>query len=85
MNLKHNVFAISLIFLFTSCGGWNDERKQKILDQCLEEVYDCNCYLKITIESFPNPEDYNLKLADDDKYTEEVEAYYTKIDECLLQ
>jgi hypothetical protein len=84
MKLISIFFTISLLLFISSCndGSWNDERKQKILDQCMEDVYDCECYLETTIDAFPIPEDYNTK--DEDKSKEELEAYWTKIDDCLL-
>ena len=84
MKLIPIFFTISLLLFISSCdnGSWNDERKQKILDLCQEDFYDCECYLKTTIDVFPIPEDYNTK--DEDKSKEELEAYWTKIDDCLL-
>ena len=86
MKLISIFLTISLLLFISSCddGSWNDERKQKILDRCVEDIYDCECYLKTTIDAFPIPEDYNTKLEYEDKYQEEVDAYYTKIDDCLL-
>jgi len=84
MKLISTFLTISLLLFISSCGGWNDERKQKILDLCIEDAYDCDCYLKTTIEAFPIPEDYNVKLENEEKYQEEVDAYYDKIDDCLL-
>ena len=86
MKLISIFFTISLLLFISSCdnGSWNDERKQKILDQCIEDDYDCDCYLKTTIEAFPIPEDYNIKLENEEKYQEEVDAYYDKIDDCSL-
>jgi len=86
MKLISIFFTISLLLFVSSCddGSWNDERKQKILDQCMEDIHDCECYLEKTIDAFPIPEDYNTKLENEDEYQEEVEAYWTKIDDCLL-
>ena len=86
MKLISIFFTISLLLFVSSCdnGSWNDERKQKILDLCMEDIYDCECYLQTTIDAFPTPEDYNTKLENEEKYQEEIDDYYTKIDDCLL-
>ena len=86
MKLISIFLTISLLLFISSCdnGSWNDERKQKILDLCQEDIHDCECYLQTTINAFPIPEDYNIKLENEEKYQEEVDDYYTKIDDCLL-
>ena len=51
------IFILSLVL--TSCWGWTDERKQKVKNKCQEEMYDCDCYLKVTLDMFESPDDYN--------------------------
>ena len=67
MKLISIFLTIFLLLFISSCddGSWNDERKQKILDQCMEDVYDCECYLKITIDALWNQliiQKYNSKI-----------------------
>lgn len=66
---------ITSAFLLQSCGedGWTDERKDKILAKCSDDLYDCDCYLEVTMESFENPEDYNKKAEKDLDYKKELE------------
>ena len=75
--IKKTLFGlISASFLLVSCGGdeWSDERKEKIMGKCNEELYDCECYLELTMESFENPEDYNKKAEKDLEYQKQLKV-----------
>lgn len=65
---------ISMTFLLQSCGedGWSDDRKEKIMGKCNEEMYDCECYLELTMETFKDPEDYNKKAEKDHEYQKQI-------------
>lgn len=67
------------IFTFSSCGGWTDERKKIITDKCDEDLYDCNCYLQKTIESFPEPDQYNTTLENEAANQQKVDAYWNSL------
>ncbi len=83
MTKKLNLISISLIFLLTACGGWTDARKQKILDKCQEDIYDCECYLNKTIESFSDPNEYNTIMENEKENKETVDSYNELTDECM--
>ena len=76
MMKKLNLISISLIFLLTACGGWTDARKQKILDKCENDVFDCDCFLNNTIESFPDPNEYNNIMENEKDNMEKVDLYW---------
>lgn len=67
-------WMISMAFLLHSCGedGWSDDRKEKIKSKCNEELYDCECYLELTMETFKDPEDYNKKAEKDLEYQKQI-------------
>ena len=67
------LFSALFLIAFLSGCGWTDERKDKILGKCIEDRYDCDCYLKVTMERYPNPEDYNAKSEEDQEYKEKLE------------
>lgn len=81
--LSFALLTISLI----SCGNpdeWNDERKQIVKDKCDSELFDCDCFLESTMESFPNAQDYNKTLENESKNQEKVDAYWDKLyDSCM--
>jgi hypothetical protein len=72
LKMKNKVFlSMTLVLtslLISSCGGWTDERKEKIMGKCIEDKFDCDCYLKVTMEKYPDPEDYNKKSEKDEAY-----------------
>lgn len=67
------LFSALFIGAFLVGCGWTDERKDKILGKCIEDRYDCDCYLKITMDRYPDPDDYNTKSEDDSEYKEKLE------------
>lgn len=81
--LSFALLTISLV----SCGNpdeWNDERKQIVKDKCDSELFDCDCFLESTMESFPNAQDYNKTLENESKNQEKVDAYWDKLyDSCM--
>lgn len=81
MNRVFGILVGSVLILLTSCsGGWNDERQTQIKNDCLTKGnYDCDCYLKTTMEVFEDPNDYN-KQSDEDK-----ETYAEKLKECEVE
>lgn len=88
MKLKlFSVFAVAI--LFTSCDdpeAWSDERKQIVKDKCDAEVFDCDCYLKTTIEAFPKAQDYNKTLENESANQEKVDAYWDKLyEDCMSE
>jgi len=89
MKLK-NLFYASTVILLTSCSGdpneWSDERKQIVKDKCDSEVFDCDCYLKTTIDFFPNAQDYNTTLENESENQEKVDSYWDKLyDGCMTE
>lgn len=89
--MKYILFSFLSISLVTaSCAGdpdeWNDERKQIVKDKCDAEVFDCDCYLKTTMESFPKAQDYNKTMENETANKEKVDAYWDKIYEgCMTE
>lgn len=84
MNRVLSILLGSAILLLTSCGGgWNEDRKTKIKNDCISEGnYDCDCFVKTTIEVFPNPEDYNNQSEEDKaKYEEKLKACEVEVDD----
>lgn len=61
-----SLFMLGAVLVMSSCGGgWNEEKKTKIKNDCVAEGgYDCDCYVKKTVETFKTPEDYNNKSDD---------------------
>ena len=79
-------FALLTVTL-VSCSDpneWNEERKQIVKDKCDSELFDCDCFLKSTMEAFPKAQDYNTTLENESKNQEKVDAYWDKIyEECM--
>lgn len=73
-----SLLMLSSVLLMSSCGGgWNDEKKQKIKNDCIADGgYDCDCYVKKTVETFKTPEDYNNRTA------EAKESYEEALKDC---
>lgn len=64
--LTFTLFA-SLLVLSSCGGGWSDEQKTQIKNQCLGSgSYDCDCYVEAVVKAHPNPDDYN-KLSQEEK------------------
>ena len=86
MKLFYFSFALLAVSL-VSCGDpneWNDERKQIVKDKCDSELFDCDCFLKSTMETFPNAQDYNTTLENESKNQEKVDAYWDKLyEDCM--
>lgn len=80
-------FAVAI--LFTSCGdpeAWNEERQQIVKDKCDSDVFDCDCYLKTTMETFPKAQDYNKTLENESANQEKVDAYWDKLyEDCMSE
>lgn len=58
----HALKILTIIFIsstLTGCWGWTDARKKTIKNKCQSEKYDCDCFLKVTLDMFEAPEDYN--------------------------
>lgn len=68
------ILIVSVVL--TSCWGWTEGRKQKVKDKCQAEMYDCDCYLKVTLDMFESPDDYNN--ASDEKLAEYEEKLNTE-------
>lgn len=88
MKLKlFSIFALALFF--TSCSdpdAWDDEKKQIVKDKCDAEVFDCDCFLKTTMEEFPKAQDYNKTLENESANQEKVDAYWDKLYEnCMTE
>lgn len=87
MKLKlFSFFAIAI--LFTSCDdpeAWTDERKQILTDKCDTDLYDCDCYVKTTVETFPKAQDYNKTLENESANEDKIDAYYEKLSECMTE
>jgi hypothetical protein len=86
--MKRIYFSFALLATtLVSCGDpneWTDERKQIVKDKCDSELFDCDCFLKSTMESFPNAQDYNTTLENESKNQEKVDAYWDKVyEECM--
>ncbi|MEX2485009.1 MAG: hypothetical protein WED10_10630 [Brumimicrobium sp.] len=84
MNRVFGILLGGAVLFLTSCGGgWNDERQTQIKNDCVSEGnYDCDCYLKTTMEVFPNPEDYNNQSDEDKtKYEEKLQACEVEVDD----
>lgn len=84
------VIRTALLFpliLLTACSSdpneWTEERKQVILDKCDKETFDCDCYLKVTMEMFPNAQEYNTTMEDEESNADKVDAYWEKVYECM--
>jgi hypothetical protein len=77
------LFLISTTIILTSCGGWNDDRKKTILDKCDAELYDCNCFLQKTMETFPEPDQYNETLENEAANQQKVDAYWKSLEGCM--
>jgi hypothetical protein len=77
-----------LTITLVSCGNpneWNDERKQIVKDKCDSELFDCDCFIKSTIEYFPNAQDYNKTLENESKNQEKVDAYWDNLYENCMK
>lgn len=89
--MKIKILSIlSITILLASCSGdpdaWTDERKQIITDKCDNEVFDCDCYLKTTMEAFPKAQDYNTILGDETANQVKVDEYWDKVyDGCMTE
>ncbi|NVK65150.1 MAG: hypothetical protein HWE22_11215 [Flavobacteriales bacterium] len=82
-----SIFALA-IFATSSCSdpdAWDDEKKQVLIDKCDTEIYDCDCYVKTTVEAFPKAQDYNKTLENESANADAVEAYYQKLDGCMTE
>ena len=82
--------AFISFLLLTACdddpNAWTEEKKQVIIDKCDSEMFDCDCYLKVTMETFPNAQDYNATMEDEEKNGDKIDAYWDKIyDECMSE
>lgn len=77
-------FLSTVLFLsLTSCGGWNDDRKNTITAKCDAEIYNCDCFLQKTIETFPDPEQYNATMENESANQEKVDAYWKGLENCM--
>ncbi len=77
-------FTIGTVLLMSSCGGgWTDEKKQKVKNDCITAgSYDCDCYVKTTVENFKTPADYNQRSEDGDKkYQEALKSCEKEVEE----
>lgn len=87
--MKLKLFSfIAVALLFASCDdpeAWTDERKQVIMDKCDTELYDCDCYVKTTVETFPKAQDYNKTLEDESANGDKIDAYYEKLADCMSE
>lgn len=81
--MKLKLFSLlAVAVLAVSCddpNAWTDERKQIVKDKCDAEVFDCECYMKTTIETFPNAQEYNKTLENEAANQAKVDAYWDKI------
>lgn len=77
------VFCCLSILTLASCGGWTDERKKTITDKCDAELYDCNCFLQKTMETFPEPDQYNSTLENEAANQQKVDAYWKSLEGCI--
>ena len=62
-----------LALIMTSCGGWGEDEEEKLHAKCKEHIYDCDCYVKTTVEFFESPDDYNDNSEGNEKYAEALE------------
>lgn len=80
---------LSLTLLLGACGDpneWTDERKQKVEDKCDSELFDCDCFVKKTVEFFPKAQDYNTTLENETANQKKVDEYWDKIyDGCMTE
>lgn len=54
------LLSSSLLLLASCGGGWSDEQKQLIKNECITEGgYDCDCYVEKAVETFKDPKEYN--------------------------
>ena len=83
--MKKIYFPVALLSLFLmSCGGWTDARKQTISDKCIDELYDCDCYVTTIMDVFQDPELYNKVLEDTEANKDKYEEYMSRIKDCEL-
>lgn len=68
-----------------SCGGWTDARKQKVLDKCQNDIYDCDCFLNTTMTTFQDPDAYTSTMENETDNQEAVDAYWDDIFESCLK
>ena len=79
-----SLLMIGTVLLLSSCGGgWDEERKNKIKNDCIAEGgYDCDCFVEKTLETFKTPEEYNNQSDDAKaKYEEALEGCATEEEE----
>jgi len=83
---KIYVSFVLLSVLLASCGGWTDARKQTVLDKCQDDLYDCDCYLKTTMEVFEDPDTYTSTLENETENGEQIDAYWDKVfEDCMTE
>lgn len=55
----------SILFLSSCGGGWSDEQKELIKNECITNGgYDCDCYVEKAVNTFKTPEEYNDDASD---------------------
>jgi hypothetical protein len=74
---------LSLVVLFASCSsGWTDEKRQKIVDKCDVDTYDCDCFVENTVVFFPDPETYNTTLENEEENAVKYNEYQEVLNDC---
>lgn len=72
----------SVLFLASCGGGWSDEQKELIRNECITDGgYDCECYVDKAVETFKDPKEYNdVSSKLHKKFEESVDACKAKND-----
>ena len=83
--MKKIYFPVALLsFFLMSCGGWTDARKQTVRDKCDGDIFDCDCFLKTTMDVFEDPNAYTSTLENESANQEQVDAYWDKLyEDCM--
>ena len=74
------ILGTSLLFLASCGGGWSDDQKTLIKNECITMGgYDCDCYVNKAVEAFKTPDEYNKKAS------EANEKFETSLKECEVE
>ena len=76
------LLAGSMLFLTSCGGGWSDQQKELIKNECITNGgYDCDCYVEKAVETFKDPKEYNDESSKvHEKFQELIEACKSKED-----
>ena len=80
-----NSIIIVLSIALMSCGGWTDARKQKVLDKCENDTFDCDCFLTTTVTTFQDTDIYTSTMENESVNQDAVDAYWDNIYESCLK